>query len=179
MSSLLSSPRLPQFHTILWQLAMVSTTTSLRSRTVILLSRTPTSSKAVRSTGLAMLIVSQVQYCAFQNTNLLAGSVTTPLLLLDLAILAGLNGANITVAIVADIIMILTGLFAGLVTEESSSWGYYTIACIAYLVVVYQLAFNGRNAVSSKDSKTATFFTSIAGFTLLLWTAYPMYVLVV
>ena len=100
--------------------------------------------------------------------------MTTPLLLLDLTLLAGLNGASITVAIVADIIMVLTGLFAGLVTEESTSWGYYAIACIAYLVIVYQLAFNGRAAVANKDSRTATFFTSIAGFTLLLWTAYPM-----
>ena len=87
-----------------------------------------------------------------------------------------MSGANILVAVVADVIMILTGLFAGLGKDDSVSWGYYAIACIAYLVVVYQLAFNGRAAVASKDSKTATFFTSIAGFTLLLWTAYPMYV---
>jgi len=39
-------------------------------------------------------------------------SVTTPLLLMDLAFLAGLSGANILVAVVADLIMILTGLFA-------------------------------------------------------------------
>ncbi|MCJ1325314.1 hypothetical protein MMC10_001977 [Thelotrema lepadinum] len=101
-------------------------------------------------------------------------SVTTPLLLLDLSFLAGLSGANILVAVVADLVMILTGLFAGLAKDDSVSWGYYAMACIAYLVVVYQLAFNGRAAVAGKDSKTATFFTSIAGFTLLLWTAYPI-----
>lgn len=85
-----------------------------------------------------------------------------------------MSGANILVAVVADIIMVLTGLFAGVTKDESVSWGYYAIASISYLVVVYQLAFNGRAAVAGKDSKTATFFTSIAGFTLLLWTAYPM-----
>ena len=93
---------------------------------------------------------------------------------MDLAFLAGLSGADILVTVVADLVMILTGLFAGLAVEGGTSWGYYTIACLAYLVVVYQLAFNGRSVVASKDSKTATFFTSIAGFTLLLWTAYPM-----
>lgn len=101
---------------------------------------------------------------------------TTPLLLLDLSLLAGLSGANILVAVVADIIMILTGLFAALTSEPSSKWGYYAIACIAYLTVVYQLAINGRNIVQSKDSKTATFFAAIGGFTLILWTVYPMYV---
>lgn len=103
-------------------------------------------------------------------------SLTTPLLLLDLALLAGLSGANILVAVVADLIMILTGLFAALTTEQSSKWGYYTIACIAYIVVIYQLAINGRSVVQAKDSKTATFFAAIGGFTLVLWTLYPMYV---
>ena len=50
-------------------------------------------------------------------------TVTTPLLLLDLSLLAGLNGANILVAIVADLIMVLTGLFAALTAEESQKWG--------------------------------------------------------
>ncbi len=50
-------------------------------------------------------------------------SVTTPLLLLDLALLAGLNGANIIVAIVADIIMILTGMFAAFGREGGQKWG--------------------------------------------------------
>jgi len=103
-------------------------------------------------------------------------SVTTPLLLLDLALLAGLSGANILVAIVADLIMILTGLFAALTVEEAPKWGWYTMACIAYLIVVYQLAVNGRGVVQNKDKKTATFFSAIAGFTLVLWTIYPMYV---
>ena len=103
-------------------------------------------------------------------------SVTTPLLLLDLCLLAGLGGANILVAIVADVIMILTGLFAAFTVEEGPKWGWYAMACIAYLVVVYQLAFNGRGVVQNKDKKTATFFSAIAGFTLVLWTIYPMYV---
>jgi len=101
-------------------------------------------------------------------------SITTPLLLLDLAFLAGMSGADIVVTIVADLIMVLTGLFAGLSTNSNARWTHYTVACAAYLVIVYQLAVNGRAVVKTKDSKTATFFSSIAGFTLLLWTAYPI-----
>lgn len=104
-------------------------------------------------------------------------SVTTPLLLLDLALLAGLSGANITVAVTSDLIMILSGLFAALTSDVNAKWGYYAIAVISYLVVVYQLAINGRNIALTKDSKTATFYAAIGGFTLILWTIYPMYVL--
>jgi bacteriorhodopsin len=101
-------------------------------------------------------------------------SVTTPLLLLDLCLLAGLSGANILVAIVADVIMILTGLFAAYGDHEGQKWGWYTWACLAFLVIVYQLAFNGRTAVANKDSKTKAFYGAIAGFTLILWTVYPI-----
>lgn len=104
-------------------------------------------------------------------------SLTTPLLLLDLSLLAGLSGANILVAVVADLIMILTGLFAAFGGDDGQKWGWYAIACIAYLVIVYQLAYNGRAAVEGKDSKTKAFFGAIGGFTLLLWTVYPMFVL--
>lgn len=101
-------------------------------------------------------------------------SITTPLLLLDLSLLAGLAGANILVAIVADIIMILTGLFAAYGSSDGQKWGWYAFGCIAYLTIVYQLAFNGRTAVAGKDNKTRAFFAAIAGFTLVLWTVYPM-----
>ncbi|KAI4259494.1 MAG: hypothetical protein L6R42_004543 [Xanthoria sp. 1 TBL-2021] len=101
-------------------------------------------------------------------------SLTTPLLLLDLCFLAGLNGASIVVAVVADIIMILTGLFAAFTVDESPKWGWYAMACIAYLVVIYQLALNGRQVAMQKNKKTATFFAAIGGFTLILWTIYPI-----
>lgn len=48
------------------------------------------------------------------------------------------------------------------------------MACAAYLVVVYILAVSGRQNALARDNKTATFFTSIGLFTLIIWTAYPM-----
>lgn len=101
-------------------------------------------------------------------------AVTTPLLLLDLAFLAGLNGANIFVAIVADVLMVLLGLFAAFGRSDGQKWGYYAMACAAFLVIIYQLAVPGRRAVAAKDSKTAKLFGSIAGYTLIIWTLYPI-----
>ncbi|KAM3084238.1 hypothetical protein ACMFMG_001657 [Clarireedia jacksonii] len=101
-------------------------------------------------------------------------TVTTPLLLLDLSFLAGLNGANILVAIVADVIMVLTGLFAAFGNSDGQKWGWYAMGCAAYLVIVYQLVIPGRRAVLTKDAKTSKLFASIGGFTLILWTLYPI-----
>jgi bacteriorhodopsin len=102
-------------------------------------------------------------------------SVTTPLLLLDLALLAGMNGGSILIAVVADLIMVLTGLFAAFGSEGTSQkWGWYAIACIAYLVIIWQLVLNGRATVQSKGGKVANFYAAIGGFTLIIWTVYPM-----
>lgn len=100
--------------------------------------------------------------------------MTTPLLLLDLALIAGLNGSYIVVTVGADIVMVLTGLFAAFGSTGTQVWGWYTIACIAFLVIVYQIGVNGRHAVQGKDAKTKAFVGGISLFTLLLWTAYPM-----
>ncbi|EON62542.1 hypothetical protein W97_01766 [Coniosporium apollinis CBS 100218] len=102
-------------------------------------------------------------------------TVTTPLLLLDLCLLAGLNGAHILMAIIADVIMILTGLFAAFGAESNpQKWGWYTISCIAYLVVIWHLALHGRAMAMSKGGNVARFFGALAAFTLILWTAYPI-----
>jgi len=102
-------------------------------------------------------------------------SVTTPLLLLDLALLAGMAGGNILIAIIADLIMILTGLFAAFGAEETpQKWGWYAIACIAYLVIIWQLVVNGRTNAVAKGGKVGNFFAAIGGFTLVIWTVYPI-----
>ena len=102
-------------------------------------------------------------------------SITTPLLLLDLGLLAGMSGGHIFMAIVADLIMILTGLFAAFGEEGTpQKWGWYTIACIAYIFVIWHLALNGGANATQKGPKLRSFFVAIGGYTLVLWTAYPM-----
>ena len=77
--------------------------------------------------------------------------------------------------LVADLIMILTGLFAAFGSEGTpQKWGWYTIACIAYLVVIWHLAVHGRALASAKGGKVGKFFAAIGGFTLVIWTIYPM-----
>jgi len=102
-------------------------------------------------------------------------ALTTPLILLDLSLLSGLNGAYTLMAITADVIMILTGLFAAFGTEGTpQKWGWYAIACVAYLVVIWHLAVNGRAQANAKSQKVASSFLAIAGYTIVVWTAYPI-----
>jgi bacteriorhodopsin len=102
-------------------------------------------------------------------------ALTTPLLLLDLGILAGLNGAHLLIAIVADIIMVLMGMFAAFGDDGTpQKWGNFTIAILAFLVVIWHLAINGRTQVRAKSDNVANFYMAIAAYTLILWAAYPI-----
>lgn len=102
-------------------------------------------------------------------------SLTTPLLLLDLCLLAGLSGGHTVMTILADVIMILTGLFAAYGTEHNASkWGWYTIACIAFLVVIWHLVINGRAGTKNKSSNVTKLYASISLYTIVIWTAYPI-----
>jgi bacteriorhodopsin len=101
-------------------------------------------------------------------------SLTTPLLLLDLSILAGLNGANILVIMVTDIVMILTGLFAAFGKTDGTKWGWYAMACVAYIVIIYQLVVPGRRAVKARDAGTSKLFAALGLYTIIIWTLYPI-----
>jgi len=101
-------------------------------------------------------------------------AITTPLLLLDLAFLAGLSGANILVIVLTDLIMVLTGLFAAFGVSQGQKWGWYAMAIVAYLVIVYLFVVPGRRAASTKDNKTTKLFAAIGLFTLVIWTLYPI-----
>jgi len=73
---------------------------------------------------------------------------TTPLLLLSLAVLAGLSPYETTLAILADVFMIVTGLFASLVPArwapgERARWGFFTVSCVAFLWIWWILITNG------------------------------------
>jgi len=102
-------------------------------------------------------------------------ALTTPLILLSLGLLAGLNGAYILMAIVADLIMTLTSLFAAFGTENTAQkWGWYAIAIISYLVIVWHLALNGRTFSAAKGPKVRSFYTAIASYTVIVWMIYPI-----
>jgi bacteriorhodopsin len=101
-------------------------------------------------------------------------ALTTPLILLNLGLLAGLNGGYILMAILANVVMDLTGMFAAFSTVGTQRWGWFIIAIISYLVVIWHLVLNGRAHARAKGDKVNTFFTSITAFTVIVWTAYPI-----
>jgi bacteriorhodopsin len=99
--------------------------------------------------------------------------ITTPLLLLDLLLTAGLPFPTILITILADEVMIVCGL-VGALTQTTYKWGYWTFGTVAFFYVVYQLLWGGRqhaNALGGSISKT---YNMCGVLTIFVWFLYPV-----
>jgi hypothetical protein len=74
---------------------------------------------------------------------------TTPLLLLDLVLLADVSKFTTGSIVVTDALMILVGLF-GAVEARSNKWGWFAFGCIFMLYVFYELAWNVRRSAYAR-----------------------------
>lgn len=98
---------------------------------------------------------------------------TTPLLLLDLLMLAAVPlGTFIWVAI-ADIAMILFGLF-GAITEWRFRWGYYAIGCFFMFVVMYGILVQGTRYAMRRDKKLGSIYLGLSLYLMFLFCLYPV-----
>jgi bacteriorhodopsin len=100
---------------------------------------------------------------------------TTPLLLLDLALLAGADRNTIATLIGLDVGMILTGLVGALATEGAATriawWG---ISCGFFVALLYFLVGSLSQKASAKSGDVAALFSTLRNLVIVLWTAYPI-----
>ncbi|EGG00698.1 uncharacterized protein MELLADRAFT_50312 [Melampsora larici-populina 98AG31] len=100
--------------------------------------------------------------------------LTTPLLLTDLGLLAGIPIQDIVLLVLSDVVMVVTGLLGAINQSESTKWGYFVMSCIFFVYVVYELATTARRTSYLKSSRVGFLFTAIAVYSMLLWTVYPV-----
>ena len=100
---------------------------------------------------------------------------TTPLLLLDLALLAGADRNTIATLIGLDAAMIITGLAGALATagaaERIAWWG---ISTGFFVVLLYFLVAALGTEAASQSSDVASTFSTLRNLVVVLWTAYPI-----
>lgn len=99
--------------------------------------------------------------------------VTTPLLLTDLLLTAGLPWPTILITILADEIMIVCGLI-GALTKTSYKWGYWTFGMFAFFFVIYELVFDGRRHATALGGSVQRTFLHCGVLTIFLWFLYPI-----
>ncbi|KAK4247245.1 hypothetical protein C7999DRAFT_14668 [Corynascus novoguineensis] len=97
------------------------------------------------------------------------------LLLLNLCLLAGIDGAHTLMALVAHTVGVLAGLFAAFGKEHTAQkWGWFTISCLGYLFVVWHVGLHGTRAVQTKGARMSKLWASLAIYSLAILAAYPI-----
>ena len=101
-------------------------------------------------------------------------AATTPLLLLDLGLLAGASYVDISWVILCDLLMVAAG-FAGAVSSGyNAAWPLFTFGMVTFLPVLYALGVTFPAAAKLKGPKTSALFQKLALLMAVTWSAYPL-----
>ncbi|KAI1209330.1 bacteriorhodopsin [Annulohypoxylon truncatum] len=100
-------------------------------------------------------------------------AITTPLLLLDLLLTAGVPTPTILATLLADEIMIVTGLI-GALTRTTYKWGFWTFGMIALFFIAYELLFDARRHAQRLGGDANKTFMMCGVFLLFIWFLYPI-----
>ena len=118
--------------------------------------------------------------------------VTTPLLLLDLLLTAGMPWPTVLYTLLIDEIMIVTGLIGALVVSSykvshldlppftikylltSSQWGFYTFGCVALLWVAWTVTWVARKHANAIGADVYRVYLITGVWTIFLWFLYPI-----
>lgn len=100
-------------------------------------------------------------------------AITTPLLLMDLLLTAGLPWPTVLYTILIDEIMVVTGLTGALV-RSSYKWGYWTFGMFALFFIAYVLVLEARSSANALGKDIGRTFLICGGWTTFLWFLYPI-----
>ena len=99
--------------------------------------------------------------------------VTTPLLLMDLAALAGVSAEDTMMTVILDVLMILAGLAGGL-TSGFPCFVLWVLGCIFFVPIVYDLAVTFRSKASAVGPEAGATYSKLTALTVIVWSAYPV-----
>jgi bacteriorhodopsin len=99
--------------------------------------------------------------------------ITTPLLLLDLGIIAGIRPKLIAGVMGADVFMIVTGVIATLVGSPVK-YIWYLISCGAFLAILAALFIEYSATARRRNSGVNRLFQKLRNVLIVLWFCYPI-----
>ncbi|KAG8460232.1 hypothetical protein KFE25_004480 [Diacronema lutheri] len=100
-------------------------------------------------------------------------ALTTPLLLLDIGLLANAPLAHIAYVIGCDVLMIVGGLVGPLLfaANDPAKWLLFYIGCFWFLPILYAMMVEWKTTLTDKARPV---YNVIANGTVVLWCAYPV-----
>jgi len=101
-------------------------------------------------------------------------SITTPIILLELGLIAGADTSTIAAAIGADIIMVFSGYMGAVSVVTTVKWFWFLIGIGVFVPVLYTLAVSFRESAVAKGGEISDVYGKVAWLTIILWIVYPL-----
>jgi halorhodopsin len=103
----------------------------------------------------------------------LTWTLSTPMILLALGLLADVDRGSLFTVVAADIAMCVTGLAAALTTSSVLfRWAFFAVSSAFFLVVLYALVVEWPQ--SAAEAGTSDIFQTLRILTVVLWLGYPI-----
>ncbi|WP_135363967.1 bacteriorhodopsin [Halosimplex halophilum] len=103
----------------------------------------------------------------------LTWTLSTPMILLALGLLADVDLGSLFTVVAADVGMCVTGLAAALVTSSYGlRWAFYGISCAFFVVVLYAVLVEWPRSATAAG--TDEIFGTLRALTVVLWLGYPV-----
>ena len=99
---------------------------------------------------------------------------TTPLLLFDLALLAGANRNTIATLVGLDVFMIVTGVIAAFESVAAYRIMWWGISTGALLALLYILVGTLSRQAQTKSGEVSRLFGQLRNLVIVLWLLYPV-----
>ncbi|KAJ9648200.1 hypothetical protein H2199_001053 [Coniosporium tulheliwenetii] len=99
--------------------------------------------------------------------------ITTPLLLMELGLTAGLPWNNILWILLLDEVMIITGLVGALV-RSSYKWGYFAFGCAALLLIGWEIILPSSGNAKVIGADVHKHYIMLGLYLIILWFLYPV-----
>ena len=100
-------------------------------------------------------------------------AATTPLLLLDLGLLAGASSVDIAWVVLCDLLMIAAGFAGATSSGYNAAWPLFAFGMAAFVPVLHALAVTFPAAARLRGPNAASLFTKLAAIMAVTWSAYP------
>jgi halorhodopsin len=103
----------------------------------------------------------------------LTWTLSTPMILVALGLLAGTDRTKLFTVVTMDVAMCVTGLAAALITSSYLlRWAFFGVSCAFFLVVLYVLL--AEWPAEAQAAGTADIFGTLRTLTVVLWLGYPI-----
>jgi bacteriorhodopsin len=99
--------------------------------------------------------------------------VTTPLLLLELSIIAGLRSQVMLTAVGVDLLMIFTGIVAT-IEGVPNNYIWYIIGTGCFLVILTLLLTKFSDSARRRNARINSLFQTLRNMLIILWMCYPI-----